>query len=96
MKDRTTAKYDFFERLKIFFFNFQHKSRHLKDVQIMTLEDSEDLDHSRGETFRREGGAEILELDQVNIRDGGSGVERGGGPTVGQIRQKCKETSNLM
>ena len=32
----------------------------------MTLEDSEDLDHSRGETFRREGGAEILELDQVN------------------------------
>ena len=32
----------------------------------MTLEDGEDLDHSRGETFRREGGAEILELDQVN------------------------------
>ena len=50
------------------FFNFQHKSRHLKDVQIMTLEDGEDLDHSRGETFRREGGAEILELDQVNMR----------------------------
>ena len=48
------------------FFTFQHKSRHLKDVQIMTLEDGEDLDHSRGETFRREGGAEILELDQVN------------------------------
>ena len=53
--------------LVLFFFNFfQHKSRHLKDVQIMTLEDGEDLDHSRGETFRREGGAEILELDQVN------------------------------
>ena len=50
------------------FFKFQHKSRHLKDVQIMTLEDGEDLDHSRGETFRREGGAEILELDQVNIK----------------------------
>ena len=50
------------------FFIFQHKSRHLKDVQIMTLEDGEDLDHSRGETFRREGGAEILELDQVNIK----------------------------
>ena len=33
----------------------------------MTLEDGEDLDHSRGETFRREGGAEILELDQVKL-----------------------------
>ena len=57
----------------------------------MTLEDGEDLDHSRGETFRREGGAEILELDQVNwvdIRDGGSRR-----CTLGRSNQECKETS---
>ena len=34
-------------------------------MQILTLEDSEDQDVHRGETFRYEGGAEILELDQV-------------------------------
>ena len=39
-------------------------SRHHKDVQILTLEDSEDQVIQRGETFRREGGAEILQLDQ--------------------------------
>ena len=34
-------------------------------MQILTLEDSEDpQDIQRGETFRREGGAEILQLDQ--------------------------------
>ena len=37
-------------------------------MQILTLEDSEDQeDVHRGETFRREGGAEILELDQVPL-----------------------------
>ena len=47
------------------FFDFQPITRHHKDVQILTLEDSEDQDVHRGETFRYEGGAEILELDQV-------------------------------
>lgn len=47
----------------------QRSNNQDKDVQILTLEDDDDQESKRGETFRRENGAEILELEEENDDD---------------------------
>lgn len=58
-----------FQMQKLLYLQEQRSSSNEKDVQILTLED--DQETKRGETFRRENGAEILELeeDEENVED---------------------------